>query len=134
LNPKAPIRRFDVFAEYNRQKAVEDGMPDDEAEGYGLWVAKVVASRGFGRSALSQPPSKLHETADAGDDKEEAPKPKWHSLSGKPQTDEMFEHEIVSRMGREFYNSEFVPAIRDALAAGKSYTAIRDSIRKQWSI
>jgi hypothetical protein len=136
LNPKAPIRRFDVFAEYNRQKAIEDGMPDDEAEGYGLWVAKVVASRGFGRSALSQPPSKLHETADAGSEgeAEAPPKPKWHSLSGKPQTDEMFEHEIVNRMGREFYISEFVPAIRDAVAADKSYTAIRDSIRKQWSI
>ena len=26
MNPKAPIRRFDVFAEYTRQKALQDGM------------------------------------------------------------------------------------------------------------
>src|SRR6476619_328224 len=112
-HPRAPIRRFDVFAEYNRQKAIEDGVPPDEAEGYGLWVAKVVASRSFGRGALSQAPSKIHEAADAGDDGNgaQAPKPKWHSLSGKPQTDEMFEQEIVNRMGRDFYENEFMPAI-----------------------
>lgn len=136
MKPRAPIRRFDVFAEYNRQKALDDGVPEDEAEGYGLWVAKVVASRGFGRGALSQPPSKLHETAGEGQGAEEGnapPKPKWHSLSGKPQTDEMFEHEIVDRMGREFYQSEFVPAIRQALTEGRTYTSIRDTLRKQWS-
>ena len=30
--PRMPIRRFDVFAEYNKQKAMQDGMPEDEAE------------------------------------------------------------------------------------------------------
>jgi hypothetical protein len=45
MKPERPIRRFDVFAEYRRQEAEEKGRPEDEATGYGLWVAKVVAAR-----------------------------------------------------------------------------------------
>lgn len=135
LRPRLPIRRFDVFAEYNRQKAIEDGTPPDEAMGYGLWVAKVVASRSFGRSVLSKPPSELRKS-DEGDDADEgeAPpdKPKWHSLEGKPQTDELFEKEIVRRMGADFYYEVFVPAIEQAIAQDRSYTSIRDTIRKEW--
>jgi hypothetical protein len=134
LRPRLPIRRFDVFAEYNRQKAIEDGVPPDEAMGYGLWVAKVVASRSFGRSALSKPPSELRKGGDGEAAEGEAPqdKPKWHSLEGKPQTDELFEKEIVRRMGSDFYYEVFVPAIEQAIAQDRSYTSIRDTIRKEW--
>ncbi|MEA2573883.1 MAG: hypothetical protein QOH93_1181 [Chloroflexia bacterium] len=138
LHPRLPIRRFDVFAEYNRQKAIEDGVPPDEAMGYGLWVAKVVASRSFGRSALSKPPSELQKLregeAGEGDGDAEPDKPKWHSLEGKPQTDELFEKEIVRRMGSDFYYNVFVPAIEQALAEGRSYQSIRDTIRKDWKL
>jgi hypothetical protein len=130
--PKAPIRRFDVFAEFNRQKAIEDGMEPDEAEGYGLWVAKVVASRGFGRGAGSKPPGKGDEGALAEGEETEEEKPKWHSLDGKPQTDELFQRDVVSRMGREFYESVFRPAIEEAYREGKSYQSIRDTIRRDW--
>ena len=134
LRPRLPIRRFDVFAEYNRQKAIEDGTPPDEAMGYGLWVAKVVASRSFGRSALSKPPSELRGGGEGDDAEGEAPpdKPRWHSLEGKPQTDELFEKEIVRRMGADFYYEVFVPAIEQAIAQDRSYTSIRDTIRKEW--
>ncbi|HYP20527.1 MAG TPA: hypothetical protein VEY08_10670 [Chloroflexia bacterium] len=135
LRPRLPVRRFDVFAEYNRQKAIEDGTPPDEAMGYGLWVAKVVASRSFGRSVLSKPPSELRKAGEGDDgDEGEAPpdKPKWHSLEGKPQTDELFEKEIVRRMGADFYYEVFVPAIEQAIAQDRSYTSIRDTIRKEW--
>ncbi|MEO2082551.1 MAG: hypothetical protein ABGX12_00820, partial [Desulfurobacteriaceae bacterium] len=48
LKPQAPIRRFDVFAEWNKIKAVKElGFPEDEAKAYGLAVAKVVAARKF---------------------------------------------------------------------------------------
>ena len=133
MNPKAPIRRFDVFAEYTRQKALQDGMGEAEAEGYGLWVAKVVASRKYGGAPITQPPHKKE-----GDEDESAPArarakaPEWHELDGKPQTDKLFEHEIIERMGPHFYNTVFAPAIEDALNAGKSYTTIRDTIRKEW--
>jgi hypothetical protein len=131
--PKAPVRRFDVFAEYNRQKAIAEGQPEDEAEGYGLWVAKVVASRGFGRG-LNTPVSQK-QGADGKherDGDEQAPKPKWHSLGGEPQTDELFQKEIVRRMGEDFYDSVFRPAIEEAISEDRTYTSIRDTIRRDW--
>jgi hypothetical protein len=133
-NPKAPIRRFDVFAEYTRQKALQDGMPEDEAAGYGLWVAKVVASRRYG-GGPPPPPRKKDGDKDAeAREEEEARKPrrKWHDLGGEDQTDELFDKEIVKRMGLHFYNTVFAPAIEDALAEGKSYQSIRDTIRREW--
>jgi hypothetical protein len=125
--PKAEVRRFDVFAEYNRQKAMADGMPADQAKGYGLWLAKVVAARRF-RPATIESPSR----AEAETEKP-ARKRKWRTLSGKPQTAKLFDKEIVNRMGGEFYNEVFVPAIRKALQRGKSYAAIRDTIRSRWT-
>jgi hypothetical protein len=49
IKPANRIRRFDVFAEYRKQEGQDDGMPADQAKGYGLWVAKVVAARKFAR-------------------------------------------------------------------------------------
>lgn len=131
-HPRVPIRRFDIFAEYNRQKAIEDGIAPDEALGYGLWLAKVVASRSFGRSMLSKSPSELREMGKEGEG--EHPKSKWRSLDGKPQTDDLFEKEIVRRMGVDFYHKVFVLAIEQALAEGKSYQSIRDTLRKGWTV
>jgi hypothetical protein len=51
--PNQPIRRFDVFAEYTRQERREKGVPEDQATGYGIWLAKVVASRRFGQQSSS---------------------------------------------------------------------------------
>src|SRR5215210_7954273 len=87
VKPRTPIRRFDVFAEYNRQEAIEDGQPDDEAAGYGLWVAKVVASRGFGRGVGMKAPSGGREVEGEGQEGKEPEKPKWHALGGEDQTD-----------------------------------------------
>ena len=36
-------------------------------------------------------------------------------------------------MGEEFYQEVFVPEIRAAREEGKSYEAIRDSLRKTWN-
>jgi hypothetical protein len=133
LKPRMPVRRFDVFAEYNRQKALEQGMPEDEAEGYGLWVAKVVASGGGRSSSALKRASKGAERAKGKPEKrEDAPKEKWHSLGGEEQTDEMYQKEIVRRMGDHFYNTVFMPAIEEAVKADKGYQEIRDSIRKDW--
>jgi hypothetical protein len=107
LKPAKPIRRFDVFAEYRRLAAEDDGMPTNQAKGYGLWVAKVVAARKSGRVSK-----------DGRDDRQASPHAKWHELSGEPQTDERFDHEIVDRMGAEFYRRVFAPAVREARAKG----------------
>src|ERR671933_2075611 len=125
--PRNPIRRFDVFAEYRKQEQQDQGIPEDEAKGYGLWVAKVVAARRFGRTrGPAGPGPPLHPDA------ERPRQGKWHELDGQPQTDALFDAEIVARMGAEFYREVFVPAIRQARAHGRPYEAIRDAIRRPW--
>ena len=125
VQPQQAIRRFDVFAEYTRQERREKGSPEDEAKGYGIWLAKVVAARRFGQksSADGKKPSKKE------DHDEE---PKFRSVGDELQTDETFDHDIIERMGATFYDAVFVPAITAAREEGKTYEAIRDTIRKGW--
>lgn len=125
--PNMAIRRFDVFAEFTRQERLEKGYPEDEAKGYGIWLAKVVAARRFGKSGDSKSTATRSKTGGASE-----PEPKFRSVGDELQTDETFDHDIIDRMGASFYNDVFVPAIADAMAEGKDYTAIRDSIRKEW--
>src|SRR5579864_3957745 len=104
IKPAKRIRRFDVFAEYRKQEEQDDGMPADQAKGYGLWVAKVVAARKFGRLRPRERPSAEEARARR--------RRKWHVLGKEPQTDRLFDHEIVERMGPQFYREVFAPAIR----------------------
>jgi len=121
--PHKPIRRFDIFAEYRKQDEQANGMRVDEAKGYGLWVAKVVAARKFGR---------MRERGTTPVEAKNRRRRKWHVLSGERQTDKLFDHEIVERMGAEFYRDTFEPAVREARAQGQSYEAIRDRLRRRW--
>ena len=134
VKPERQIRRFDVFAEYRKQEEEAKGHPEDEAMGYGLWVAKVVAARRFGGGKVKDHDDPRH--GKDGEDELERRKRlvdgKWHTLNGEPQTDALFEKEIVERMGRSFYGRVFAPAIEDAIKSGKSYESIRDTIRKSW--
>ena len=99
-------------------------MPADQAKGYGLWVAKVVAARKFGRLKDRERPSEAEVKARR--------RRKWRVLSGEPQTDELFDHQIVDRMGNDFYKDVFVPAIRHEREIGHSYESMRDRIRRRW--
>lgn len=126
-HPRQAIRRFDVFAEYTRQERLDKGYPEDEAKGYGIWLAKVVAARRFGKaSAPSSSPTSQEPKAAPTDE------PKFRFVGDEPQTDETFDHDIIDRMGGDFYDTVFVPAIAEARANGESYEAIRDHIRKPW--
>ena len=82
LKPKQSIRRFDVFAEYRKQDQQTKDTPEDEAMGYGLWVAKVVASGHRGES-------KSRSGAD-DDSRKQLVDGKWRTLGGEPQTDALF--------------------------------------------
>ncbi len=127
--PKAAIRRFDVFAEYNRLKAVADeGMTARFAKGHGLWLAKIVAARKFARAAGGAAPP---EHGPPKQHREPGPD-EWHILGDEPQTDALFDKEIIDRMGRAFYRLVFAPTIRAAYERGESYVAIRDVIRSEW--
>jgi hypothetical protein len=133
LSPNAAIRRFDVFAEYTRQQAIEEGMPPDAAKGYGLWLAKVVAARRFGHTRRSQPPIQRPARATHEPEEEAAPeRSPWRVLAGESQTDALFDQEIVQRMGRAFYQRVFIPAIREAIRKGEPYRVFRDTVRREW--
>jgi hypothetical protein len=122
--PQAAIRRFDIFAEYNRQEAMQKkGMRAAEAKGYGLWLAKLVASRRGRKSDDGDRAPGEHRERKPGE---------WRTLDDKPQTDKLFDKEIVNRMGRTFYRRVFAPAITAARKRGASYEAIRDTLRQDW--
>ncbi len=134
LKPRREIRRFDVFAEYNKLKALQEGRPLDEAKGYGLWLAKVVASRRYGVS----PPPRGKEREREGERGAEPvggvpeEQPRFRSLGDELQTDELFDQEIVDRMGDRFYRDVFAPTIEEHFRKGDRYEAIRDAVRKSW--
>src|SRR5215207_4684979 len=125
LHPRQAIRRFDVFAEYTRQERREKGYPEDQAKGYAIWLAKVVAARRFGQqsSADGKKPSTKEEPEE---------EPTFRSVGDELQTDATFDHDIIERMGATFYDAVFVPAITAARDEGKTYETIRDTIRKGW--
>jgi hypothetical protein len=124
VRPDRAIRRFDVFAEYTRQDRLAHGDAADEAKGYGIWLAKVVASRRYG--------SKTDPGDRKGGGHAAAPHTKFRSVGDEPQTDEVFDHDIVERMGARFYREVFAPAITEARDRGEAYEDIRDAIRKGW--
>jgi hypothetical protein len=126
--PHFPIRRFDVFAEYNRLKYLADGLPSDQAAGRGIWIAKVVAGRRAGPAASTKPAA----SARRGEKEEPEEEERFYSVGGVEQTDKTFEKEVVGRMGRDFYEEVFSPAIAKAFESGLRYEDIRDSIRKGW--
>lgn len=130
LKPKSGVRRFDVFAEYTRQEREQKGYPEDEAKGYGIWLAKVVAARRFGQQGKGEGSKARRKLDAAGGD--EAEEPKFRSVGDELQTDELFDRDIIGRMGARFYDEVFAPAITEARNEGKSYETIRDAIRQDW--
>ena len=129
VKPQRAIRRFDVFAEVNRLEAVHEGRPADEAKGYGIWLAKVVAGRRFGAKHDDHKPSRIRQEGEPSPERAEG---KFKSAGGKLQTDETFDEEIIHRMGDTFYDRVFAPAIAAAIARGEKYEAFRDTIRTAW--
>ena len=128
IRPKAKIRRFDIFAEYTRLEKVQQGLAADEAKGYGIWLAKVVAARKFGKLR----PEKLGPAVDGLREPTGKHRSKFRSLGGVEQTDQVFDREIIGRMGRRFYEDILSPAVQEAFGRGMSYRQIRDSIRQSW--
>ena len=123
--PRAQIRRFDIFAEWNRLKAhARHKMGEPDARAYGLAVAKVVASRKL-YGAPPEQKSDLKRRARQDDLAE----PWWEHLG----SDAEFERTIIRRMGEAFYHDVFQPAIARSWDAGQSYEDIRDKLREEWN-
>lgn len=127
LKPLQGVRRFDVFAEVNRLEALAEGRAEDEAKGHGIWLAKIVAGRRGGRKA---------ETHRAPGAEPSAPgtrhSDRFKHAGDELQTDETFDREIVERMGEEFYDRVFAPAVHAAVERGERYETFRDTIRADW--
>jgi hypothetical protein len=136
LKPLKPIRRFDVFAETQRLEAIAHGEPDDVAKGYGIRIAKIVASKRFGGGSANKTHPRKKDTSESDTSAESRfggeDGGKFRAIDGELQSDATFDREIIDRMGPEFYEVVFQPAIRDALAGGRKYEQIRDTIRKDW--
>jgi hypothetical protein len=123
--PSAQIRRFDIFAEWNRLKARnKHHMSAGDARAYGLAVAKVVAARKFHGTTPDQAKELKHRARN--DDVSE----QWWEHLG---SDDEFEHKIIKRMGKTFYRDVYQPAIQHAWDAEKSYEDIRDTLRAEWN-
>ncbi|SMO81115.1 hypothetical protein SAMN06269117_1369 [Balnearium lithotrophicum] len=124
LKPKAPIRRYDVFAEYNRIKAVKEfGFTDDEAKAYGLAVAKVVAARKFfGHRIKYRGATRAYLEGRTTE--------KWWRKLATPSE---FDEKIIQRMGEDFYYKVFRPTLERLYEEGKDYMEIRDSVREEWN-
>ena len=134
--PRAEVRRFDVFAEYNRIKNRQKGLSEDLAKGDAIWLAKLVAARRFARSPEAR--AAVNEALGKGrraPEEEERPRGprEFRELSGQPQTDELFDREVVARMGPDFYHDVFAPAIAEAFERHQRYEDIRDRIRAPWN-
>ena len=112
------IRRFDVFAEFNKQKKEAEGYPTDLAKGEGLWIAKFTASR---RGAKSAPKNK----GTGSGDKKAPVVSKFKALNDIPQTDKLFDKDIIDRLGRDVYENVLVKGVRAAMKVGLKYNDIR---------
>lgn len=123
--PRRQIRRFDIFAEWNRLTALErKHMGEDDARAYGLAVAKVVAAR----TLHGQPPEQLRELKRQAR-AEETDEPWWEHLGSADE----FQRRVVARMGADFYAQVLQPAVREAWEAGQRYEDIRDTLRAAWN-
>jgi hypothetical protein len=125
LAPRAEIRRFDIFAEWNRLKAHhQHQLPEAAAQAYGLAVAKVVAARKF----AGYRPAQVNEWKRRAR-REDLGEAWWEHLGSAGE----FAQKIVERMGKTFYQRVFQPALRRAWEEGKKYEQIRDALRAEWN-
>jgi len=129
LRPRTNIRRFDVFAEWNRLTGRKKRLPEGDAQAYGIAVAKIVAARKFAGYQPGQVKD-FKERARRGDAERPETGEAWWEHLGSP---EEFERKIVRRMGEAFYGEVFAPAVKAAWDRGAEYEQIRDLLREPWN-
>ena len=123
--PQREMRRFDIFAEWNRLKArTQQHFSDAVAQAYGLAVAKVVAARKFAGHRAEQVRDWKQRTT-----REDYTEAWWTHLGSAAE----FTDKIVARMGKSFYRRVFQPAVRQAWKQGQRYEQIRDALRAPWN-
>jgi hypothetical protein len=124
------IRRFDVFAEWNRLTGLKKNLDEDDAEAYGIAVAKVVAARKF----TGYEPGQVRDWRQRARGQEaERPQdgeaPWWEHMGSADE----FDRKVVRRMGTRFYSEVFAPAVQAAWDRGEKYEELRDRLREGWN-
>lgn len=94
-------------------------------------IRRMVAARKFARTPEKRAELTGRLGRDLGQVAEGARPPE---LGGVPQTGELFDREIVDRMGPAFYRDVFSPGIAAAIAERKTYESIRDGLRVPWNL
>lgn len=123
--PAANIRRFDIFAEWNRLEASEKKhFHADDARAFGIAVAKIVAARKFS----GYEPHQLSEYRKQAR-KRQVHDEWWRHFGSSDE----YQRKIVRRMGEDFYRRTFAPTIRGAFEQGMDYNDIRDTLRSEWN-
>lgn len=125
--PQNNIRRFDVFTECERIKYTKRGFPLYVAKGLAIWTAKLVSGGKLKKNFFSGPNTGYHKANLNSSSNNN--KSVFRSLNNVPQTDLMFDKEIIERMGKEFYEQTFQPMVRDNLSQGFEYRQFRDTLR-----
>ena len=125
LAPKREIRRFDIFAEWNRLKGrTKAKLSEADAQAYGLAVAKIVAARKFSGHDPAQAKELRRKAKE-----EDVGEPWWEHLGSADE----FARKVVGRMGEAFYREVFQPAVLRAWEGGQRYEEIRDALREPWN-
>ena len=123
------IRRYDVFAITEYLKNLAKGLPEDVAKGDAIWLATLVASRKFSRGKV-QPRTVKDKKDQRLAQKNGVFTSKWRSLSGKEQTDKVYDKNIIQRMGEDLYQI-VLEKVREKFEAGLDYMQYRDSVREE---
>lgn len=119
MKPKAPVRRYDVFAAWNYLEGLDEGGNEAKAKQYGVWMATVIAAHKFRRRAEQR-----------GTAKSLPPKEGRTAFQGL--TAEDYEERIRRRMGAGFHDQVFLPTLRKLRNEGRNYLEIRDEVRADW--
>lgn len=119
MKPKAPVRRYDVFAAWNYLQGLDEGQNESRAKRYGVWMATVVAARKFRRRA-----------EDRGTAKPLPPKEPRTDFLGLEAAD--YEKRVRLRMGTTFHDRVFLPTLRKLRNEGRTYVEIRHEVRAEW--
>jgi len=131
IKAKANIRRYDVFAVSEYVKNIHKGIQEDISKGDAIWLATLVAARKFSKGSHKP---RTSNGADAKSAKKNGVyTEKWRYLGDVLQTDKLYDQKIVERMGKEFYENEFLPAIEKEVDLGHEYKDYRDSIRMSFN-
>jgi hypothetical protein len=109
------IGKFDILATYSSAKALLDGVPTDEAKVQGIVAAIMCAKAKLGHTGGSQ--------KDHLSDKTAAEKQKKTTI-----TAESFDHQVADKMG-EFFDTTFLPAIKNMVEANMSYDEVKRRLR-----